>query len=243
MYDSVFAFAKGLQKNIEEGPELKLSNLSCEEELPWNGGTTLLNYISSAKFRGLTGPVSFAESKRTNFKLDLLKLKDLKMAKVGEWTPLGGLNITDKYAFLQGKPPNITLRVMTRIEEPFVMIRKEKDGIPLTGNSRFEGFCLDLLEQMSDQVGFKYVLELVPDNNYGAMNITSGEWNGLVKELIGGNADLAIGALTINFAREAVIDFTKPFMNLGISILFKIPSGKPTRLFSFMNPLAVEIWL
>ena len=27
---------------------------------------------------------------------------------------------------------------MTRIEEPFVMIRKEKDGIPLTGNSRFE---------------------------------------------------------------------------------------------------------
>ena len=44
-----------------------------------------------------------------------------------------------------------------------------------------QGFCLDLLEQMSDQVGFKYVLELVPDNNYGAMNITSGEWNGLVK--------------------------------------------------------------
>ena len=49
--------------------------------------------------------------------------------------------------------------------------------------------------------------------------------------------------MTINYAREAVIDFTKPFMNLGISILFKIPSGKPTRLFSFMNPLAVEIWL
>ncbi len=83
-----------------------------------------MSYISSAKFRGLTGPVTFAESKRTNFKLDLLKLKvsqpldvrkivisDLdhdhflqndEMAKVGEWTPLGGLNITDKYAFLQG---------------------------------------------------------------------------------------------------------------------------------------------
>ena len=56
-------------------------------------------------------------------------------------------------------------------------------------------------------------------------------------------ADIAVGAMTINFARESVIDFTKPFMNLGISILFKIPSGKPTRLFSFMNPLAVEIWL
>lgn len=49
--------------------------------------------------------------------------------------------------------------------------------------------------------------------------------------------------MTINFARESVIDFTKPFMNLGISILFKVPETQPTRLFSFMNPLAVDIWL
>ena len=26
-------------------------NLSCEEELPWNGGSTLLSYISSVKVR------------------------------------------------------------------------------------------------------------------------------------------------------------------------------------------------
>ena len=83
-------------------------NLSCEEELPWNGGSTLLNYISTAKFKGLTGPVSFAESKRTNFKLDLLKLKEDKMTRVGYWTPLNGLNITEKYAFLQGIYPKIS---------------------------------------------------------------------------------------------------------------------------------------
>lgn len=28
--------------------------------------------------------------------------------------------------------------------------------------------------------------------------------------------------MTINYARENVIDFTKPFMNLGIGILFKV---------------------
>ena len=28
--------------------------------------------------------------------------------------------------------------------------------------------------------------------------------------------------MTINYDRESVIDFTKPFMNLGISILFKV---------------------
>ncbi|CAG2109403.1 unnamed protein product [Medioppia subpectinata] len=49
--------------------------------------------------------------------------------------------------------------------------------------------------------------------------------------------------MTINFARETVIHFTKPYMNLGIGILFKLPSTMPTRLFSFMSPLDVDIWL
>jgi len=56
------------------------------------------------------------------------------------------------------------------------------------------------------------------------------------------NADLAVASLTINYLREQVIDFTKPFMNLGISILFKRPLRKSPGLFSFLNPLAPEIW-
>lgn len=30
--------------------------------------------------------------------------------------------------------------------------------------------------------------------------------------------------MTINYARESVVDFTKPFMNMGIGILFKVSS-------------------
>ena len=52
---------------------------------------------------------------------------------MGEWTPAGGLNISDQYAFSHGRPPNITLRVMSRIEHPFVMNTTAKDG-----NERFE---------------------------------------------------------------------------------------------------------
>lgn len=71
----------------------------------------------------------------------------------------------------------------------------------------------------------------------------TGEWNGIVKQLLERRADLAVTSMTINHARESVIDFTKPFMNLGISILFKAPKEPDTELFSFMNPLAVEIWM
>jgi len=42
---------------------------------------------------------------------------------------------------------------------------------------------VDLLEHIADMVGFNYVIELVSDNNYGALNLTTQKWNGLVKGL------------------------------------------------------------
>ena len=56
-------------------------------------------------------------------------------------------------------------------------------------------------------------------------------------------ADLAVASLTISYLREQVIDFTKPFMNLGISILFKRPAKTNPSLFSFLSPLSFEIWI
>ncbi|RWS23375.1 glutamate receptor-like protein, partial [Leptotrombidium deliense] len=54
---------------------------------------------------------------------------------------------------------------------------------------------------------------------------------------------MAIAPLTITSARENVIDFSKPFMSLGISIMIKKPSKKIPGIFSFMNPLSQEIWM
>ncbi|UYV80327.1 GRIK1, partial [Cordylochernes scorpioides] len=160
--------------------------------------------------------------------------------QVGEWSSTHGLNITHPLAFRELGTSNITLRVTTIESSPYVMLRP---GINSTGNDRFEGFCIDLLVTLSQLLGFSYELYLVPDNKFGAENTTTGEWNGLVKEIIEKNADLAVAPMTINYVRESVIDFTKPFMNLGIGILFKLPKNMPVRLFSFMSPLAVDIWL
>ncbi|CAF1626410.1 unnamed protein product, partial [Didymodactylos carnosus] len=56
-------------------------------------------------------------------------------------------------------------------------------------------------------------------------------------------ADLAVAPLTINYAREKQIDFTKPFLSLGIAILFKLPLPEKPGLFSFLSPLSLEIWI
>jgi ionotropic kainate glutamate receptor 2 len=57
------------------------------------------------------------------------------------------------------------------------------------------------------------------------------------------NADMAVAGMTITYDREQFIDFTKPFLNLGITILFKKPEPEPPKLFSFLDPLSIDVWI
>ena len=55
--------------------------------------------------------------------------------------------------------------------------------------------------------------------------------------------DLAIAPMSISSQRERVVDFTKPYMSLGISIMIKKTALKKASVFSFMDPLSYEIWM
>lgn len=51
-------------------------------------------------------------------------------------------------------------------------------------NDMFEGFCIDVLRLIANIVGFEYNIKLVADGKYGLLNPDTGEWNGIVRELI-----------------------------------------------------------
>lgn len=67
-------------------------------------------------------------------------------------------------------------------EEPYVMFKKSDK--PLYGNDRFEGYCIDLLRELSNILGFTYEIRLVEDGKYGAQEESTGQWNGMIKELM-----------------------------------------------------------
>ncbi|XP_028034358.1 glutamate receptor ionotropic, kainate 2 isoform X1 [Bombyx mandarina] len=239
LYDAVQVLALAMSST----ELVQTKNVSCDKDSPWPHGRGLLENINTVQAHGLTGPIQLKDGIRTNFSLQLMRLSGGETGGTvlaGEWRPGEGLVITDPAAYRRDPPPNVTLTVVTVEEKPYVMV---KEGWNLQGNARFEGFCIDLLARVAARAGFHYRLRLVPDNMYGARDPETGQWNGIVRELMDRKADIAVASMTINYAREAVIDFTKPFMNLGIGILFKVPTSQPTRLFSFLNPLAIEIWL
>ncbi|XP_045206208.1 glutamate receptor 1-like [Mercenaria mercenaria] len=139
------------------------------------------------------------------------------------------------------KPHNRTRIVTTIINEPFVQKKKSDNGKPWVGNDRFEGYCIDMIKGVAEMANFTYILKLVNDSEYG----TKGEndsWNGLIGELKRGEADIALASLTITHQREEAVYFTKPYMNTGISIMIKKPEREKPGVFSFMDPLSLQVW-
>ncbi|XP_041357414.1 glutamate receptor 4-like [Gigantopelta aegis] len=124
---------------------------------------------------------------------------------------------------------------------PFLM-RKEKpdNGFPLTGNDRFEGYCKDLADEIGKRLKFSYTFRLVEE--YG-QELANGSWDGMIGELRRGEADMTVAPLTITAHRERVVDFSKPFMNIGISIMIKRPEKMKPGVFSFMEPFSVPVWV
>ena len=63
--------------------------------------------------------------------------------------------------------------------EPYAMLKKTSEKFE--GNDKYEGFAVDLAEQIATIVGFNY--SIVPTNGHGSVD-ANGQWNGMIKELL-----------------------------------------------------------
>ncbi|KAM7418009.1 hypothetical protein PAMA_017582 [Pampus argenteus] len=203
------------------------------------------NSEPSVRIDGLTGHIQFNEKgRRTNYTVSVMELAPSGPKKVGYW------NEDEKYvttaSFMKGSNEtyglqNRTYIVTTILESPYVMLKKNHEM--LVGNDKYEGYIVELAAEIAKHVGYQYKLKIVSDGKYGARDPETKMWNGMVGELVYGKADVAVAPLTITLVREEVIDFSKPFMSLGISIMIKKPTKSKPGVFSFLDPLAYEIWM
>ncbi|XP_071373807.1 glutamate receptor 1a isoform X8 [Centroberyx affinis] len=212
---------------------------------PWGQGIDIQRALQQVRIDGLTGHIQFNEKgRRTNYTVSVMELAPSGPKKVGYWnedekyvsTAANARGSNDTYGL-----QNRTYIVTTILESPYVMLKKNHEQ--LAGNDKYEGYIVELAAEIAKHVGYHYKLKIVSDGKYGARDPDTKMWNGMVGELVYGKADVAVAPLTITLVREEVIDFSKPFMSLGISIMIKKPTKSKPGVFSFLDPLAYEIWM
>uniref|UniRef100_A0A8C6KEZ9 Glutamate receptor n=1 Tax=Nothobranchius furzeri TaxID=105023 RepID=A0A8C6KEZ9_NOTFU len=211
--------------------------------VPWSQGIDIERALKTVQVQGMTGNIQFDNyGRRTNYTIDIYEMKTGGPRKIGYWNEYTRfVNIMDPQVSNDSSVENRTIVVTTIMEAPYVMYKK--NYMHLEGNDRYEGYCVDLASEIAKHVGIKYKLSIVMDGKYGARDPETKTWNGMVGELVYGRADIAVAPLTITLVREEVIDFSKPFMSLGISIMIKKPQKSKPGVFSFLDPLAYEIWM
>jgi len=252
-YDAVWTFAKALN-DLDSLQSIQLTGLSCEEEqvMPWSDGERVLGYLKEVEHVGLTGEIKFdAEGYRTDFSLDLIEKVRSRAKKTGIWREHSGVNYTLTSSEIEGfmveKLQNKTLRITTALTEPFVIERIFDEKVTqeakqrMSFEERYEGFCVDLIKQLAKTVKFKYKFQLEPNGAYGKFK--DGKWNGMIAELRSQQADMSAIDMSITAQRQSAIDFTMPFMNTGVGILYKKKKPPPPNLFSFLSPLSIDVWI
>lgn len=48
---------------------------------------------------------------------------------------------------------------------------------------KYQGYSIDVLDALSNYLGFKYEIYIAPDHKYGSLQ-PDGQWNGLIGELV-----------------------------------------------------------
>ncbi|BET00802.1 kainate selective glutamate receptor activity [Nesidiocoris tenuis] len=245
IYDAVNLIAQALH-NLDL---IEPKEIDCRSQDAWESGYSVINFIKMSEQQGLSGLVKFDnEGFRSEVVLEIVELVQEGLRAKGNWTKQDGVVIhyveNDDGPVVAGDDlRNSTFIVLLALTHPYGMLKE--DSRQLTGNDRFEGFGIDLIHELSMMSGFNYTFHVQEDKSSGSpKTLENGTrvWSGMIGEILAGRADLAIADMTITRERERDADFTMPFMNLGISILYRKPMKAPPSLFSFLSPFSYEVW-
>ncbi|CAG4929969.1 unnamed protein product [Colias eurytheme] len=243
IHDAVMVFANALSKvRYLRRREIEPAQLNCEFYQSWVYGSTLIDFMKTDKINGLTRSLIFdGFGQRTDVFFDIVELTPAGHQSIGRWEnnklEISRQFVSNAEIAEETIMRNKTFKVLISTTPPYGYVKES--SLRLEGNDRYEGFTIDLIDMIADKLGFSYEFEVEPD--YGSLNKDK-KWSGMVLKLREEKADFAICDFTITAERQSGIDFSTPFMSLGIGILYKEPSKQPPEMFSFMAVFSKEVW-
>jgi len=121
-----------------------------------------------------------------------------------------------------------TIVVTTVVNQPYVMLTPDHEN--RTGEAKYRGYLVDLLKTLSKFLKFKYEIKIADDGKHGSFD--GSKWNGMIGEVISGTADIALADITMTPMREKHVDFSHPFMQVGITAIYSRSTKQSAQIYS-----------
>ncbi|XP_016422646.1 glutamate receptor ionotropic, delta-2 isoform X1 [Sinocyclocheilus rhinocerous] len=244
VYDTVLLLANTFHRKLEDRKWHSMASLSCirKGSKPWQGGKSMLDTVKKGGVSGLTRLLEFNDNgTNPNIYFEILGTnygedRGRGVSRLATWDPIHGLNGTLTDRKLENNMRGVVLRVVTVLEEPFVMVSENVLGKP----KQYQGFSIDVLDALANYLGFKYEIYVAPDHKYGSQQ-ADGTWNGLIGELVSKRADVGLSALTITPERESVVDFTTRYMDYSVGVLLR-KAERTVDMFACLAPFDLSLW-
>ncbi|XP_067682760.1 glutamate receptor ionotropic, kainate 2-like [Haliotis asinina] len=128
---------------------------------------------------------------------------------------------------------NRTLIVGTLEWAPFVIKKVEN------GSVKFDGLCIQLLEELAKQLNFSYTLVEPPDREWS--RVLNGSWTGLVKLLIDGEADVVVAPMSVSKSRASAIDFTVPYFYVQSALILSKQDPNTNKWLTLLSLFRYEV--
>ncbi|XP_058982073.1 glutamate receptor ionotropic, kainate 2 [Musca domestica] len=254
MYDAVVLFANAARNVITGGREFVEPAGRCDAEgsYAWVLGKYIVGEMKRISEDDVEPPFKTENMKideyglRSEFNLEIYK--PTINEPLATWSPDGSIqsvrrdfqiSSSSSAAVQDFAQSRRVYRVVTHIEEPYFMMKEDAENF--RGDEKYEGYAVDLIQKLSEMMEFEYEFVLV--NGNGKFNPVTKEWDGIMRSLIDHRAQIGVCDLTITQLRRKYVDFTVPFMQLGISILFYKPDPEVKDIFAFLQPFAKEVWM
>ncbi|XP_050390558.2 ionotropic receptor 25a [Patella vulgata] len=169
-----------------------------------------------------------------NVSNELKNLTAKTEVKIGTWQPDTGMFANEQLFF--NNDSMVVLRIAVVVEPPFVFRNQSGTGVT------YYGYSIDVMNDIAERIGFTFTVRECDDGLYG--NLDSNQlWNGCVGNILKGDADIIVGAMTVTADRETVVDYTLPYYDFaGIQIMMK-KQTQQVNTFYFADVFTSQAWL
>jgi len=128
---------------------------------------------------------------------------------------------------------------------PATRYNKTANGTYKSERICIAGLMVQLLYLFKNDLKFEYDLYIVKDGKYGGVDAATGEWNGMIGDILSGDADMALATLTTTRERSKFVDFSYPYGEVGIGLLTAASADgiQPQINTDFVNPFTLRLWI